>query len=133
MTSMIMFYDITNTALMTSDLLYITSHPLFRISHHFMYDIESTVSELTSTVSVSSHPPHWWHHSHYMNGITSSLFWHHIPYIYEIISTKYDITTLCVDDTTLSICVTSFALQVKLRRLYDPQTTVLMMSHPLQA
>ena len=58
MTSMIMFYDITNTALMTSDLLYITSHPLFRISHHFMYDIESTVSELTSTVSVSSHPPH---------------------------------------------------------------------------
>ena len=58
MTSMIMFYDITNTAFMTSDLLSMTSHPLFRKSHHFMYDIKSTVSDLTSTVSVSSHPPY---------------------------------------------------------------------------
>ena len=30
----------------TSDLLYMTSHPLFRTSHHFMYDIKSTVSDL---------------------------------------------------------------------------------------
>ena len=57
MTSMIMFYDITNTAFMTLDLLYMTSHPLFRTSHHFMYDIKSAVSDLTSTVSVSSHHP----------------------------------------------------------------------------
>ena len=56
MTSMIMFYDIANTAFMTSDLLALTSHPLFRKSHHFMYDINSAVSDLTSTVSVSSNP-----------------------------------------------------------------------------
>ena len=56
MKSMVMFYDLTNTAFMTSDLLYMTSLPLFRASHHFLYDIKSTVSDLTSTVSVSSHP-----------------------------------------------------------------------------
>ena len=73
MTSMIMFYDITNTALMTSVLLYMTSHPLFRTSHHIMYDSNYTVSDLRSTVSVSSHPLYWWHHSHYLDGITSSI------------------------------------------------------------
>ena len=73
MTSMIMFYDITNTAFMTSDFFSMTSHPLFRKSHHFMYDINSTLSDLTSTVSVSSNPSYRWHHSHYMNGITSSI------------------------------------------------------------
>ena len=33
-------------------------------SHHFMYDIKSAASDLTSIVSVSSHPPYWGHHSH---------------------------------------------------------------------
>ena len=47
--------------------------------------------------------------------------WHHIPYIYEIISTKYDITTLCVGDTTLGICVTSFPLQMTSHTLYHPK------------
>ena len=75
-TSMIMFYDITNTAFMTSDLLYMTSHPLFRISHHFMYDIKSTLSDLMSTVSVSSHPP-----------TSQPLYgWNHIQYFCDIIS-----------------------------------------------
>ena len=27
----------------------------------------------TSTASVSSHPTYWWHHSHYMEGITCSI------------------------------------------------------------
>ena len=44
--------------------------------------------------------------------------WHHIPCIYDIISTEYDITTLYVDDTTLGICVTSFALQMASHTLY---------------
>ena len=68
-----MFYDITNTAFPTSDLLYMTSHPLFRTSHHIRYDIKSTVSDLRSTVSVSSHPHYRWHHSHYMDGIHTGL------------------------------------------------------------
>ena len=63
----------SQTAFMTSDLLYITSHPLFRTWHNFMYDIMSTVSYLRSTESVSPHPHYWWHHSHYMDGITSSI------------------------------------------------------------
>ena len=33
MTSILNIYDITNTALMTSDLLYTTSHPWFMTSH----------------------------------------------------------------------------------------------------
>ena len=35
-----------------------------------------------------------------------------------MVSTKYDITTLCVNDTTLGMCVTSFALQMTSRTLY---------------
>ena len=113
-----MFYDITNTAFLTSDLLYMTSHPLFQASHHFTYDIKSTVSEVTSTVSVSSYPYYWWHHSHYMDGITSSIFVTSYPQIYDIICTKYDITTLSVNDNSLSIRVTSFALQMTSHPLY---------------
>ena len=116
-----MFYDITNTAFMTSGLLYMTSHPFFRISNHFMYDIKSTVSDVTSTVSVSSQTPYRWHHSHYMVVSHPVYMWHLFPYIYDIISTKYDITTLCVDDTTLGICVTSFPLQMTSRTLYHPK------------
>ena len=55
-TGMIMFYVITYTEIMTSDLLSMTSYPLSKTSHHFIYDIKSTVSVLTSTASVSSHP-----------------------------------------------------------------------------
>ena len=86
MTSILSIYEMINTAFMTSDLIYMTSHPLFRTSHHFMYEIMSTVSDLTSIVSVSSHPPYQWYHSHYMEGITSSIsvksytlyIWHNI-------------------------------------------------------
>ena len=56
MTSMIMFNVIKYKEFMTSDLLSMTSYPFFRTSHHFVYDIKSTVSVLTSTASVSSHP-----------------------------------------------------------------------------
>ena len=71
--------DLTATMCMTSYALHVTSHAQFRTSDHFMYDIRSTLSDLTSTVSMSSHPPYRWHHIHY---------------IYDIISTKYDSTTL---------------------------------------
>ena len=73
MTWMIMFYDIPYTEFMTSDFLSLTSYPLFRTSHHFIYDIKSTVSVLRSTASVSSHPTYRWHHSQYIEGITCSI------------------------------------------------------------
>ena len=56
-------YDITATIFMTSYALHMTFHPLFMTSHHFIYDIKSTISDITymipdlkSIVSVSSHP-----------------------------------------------------------------------------
>ena len=60
-------YDITATICMTSYALPMTSH-------HFMYDIRSTLSDLTSCVSLSSHPPYRWYYSHYMYDITSNIY-----------------------------------------------------------
>ena len=66
-------YDITASMCMTSYALHVTSHPQFRTSHHFMYDIRSTLSDLISTLSLSSHPLYWWYHSHSMYDLTSSI------------------------------------------------------------
>ena len=41
-----------------------------------------------------------------------------IHYIYDIIQTMYDNTKLCVDYTTLGICMTSFVLQKTSHPLY---------------
>ena len=79
-------YDIIATMCMTSFALHVTSHPQFSTSHQFMYEIRSTLSDLTSTVSLSPHPPYWWYHSHYMHDLTSSIsltshplyLWHNI-------------------------------------------------------
>ena len=78
--------EITATMCMISYALHETSHSQFRVSHHFMYDIRCTLSDLTSTVSLSSHPPYRWYHSHYMYDLTSSIsvtshplyLWHNI-------------------------------------------------------
>ena len=87
---------------MTASPLYLTSHPLFLTSrtlylcnHTHCYNITATLCMISDTVCML-HTRH---------------------YIYDIISTMYDNKTLCVVDTTLGICVTSFAL--------------LMISHPL--
>ena len=78
---------------------------------------------------------------------------HSIHYIYDIVPTKYEITNLYVDYTTLGICMTSFALQKPTHPLYlnkpqslwlhihfrreitppvsDIATTVSLLSHPL--
>ena len=44
--------------------------------------------------------------------------WYPIHYIYDILSTMYDNTTVCIVDTTLGICVISFALQMTSHPLY---------------
>ena len=72
MTWMNMFYDITYMEFMTSDFFSMTSYPLFRTSHHFMYDIKSTVSVLTSTASVSSNPGYQLYHTHSLYDTTHS-------------------------------------------------------------
>ena len=85
------------TFCMTSGPLYLTSLPLY-LCHHI-----HTIDDITATMCMTSHPVYLWHHIHY---------------IYVIISTKYDITTLCVDDATLGICMTSFALQMTTHPLF---------------
>ena len=78
-------YDITATMCMTS-YAHVTSHSQFRTTHHFMYDIRSTLSDLTSNISVSSHPHYRRYYSHSMYDLTSSIsvisyplyLWHNI-------------------------------------------------------
>ena len=79
-------YDITATMCMTSYALHVTTHPQCKTSYPFMYDIRSTLSDLTSTVFLSLNPSYRWYHSHYIYELTSSIFvtshplylWHNI-------------------------------------------------------
>ena len=93
------------TLFMTSCPLYLTSHPPYLTScplylcHH-----THSIEDITVTICMVSHPGYVWHHIHY---------------IYDIISTMLDITTLCVDDTTLGIGILSFALQMISHPLYN--------------
>ena len=85
------------TLCMTSDPLYLTSLPLY-LCHH-----THPINDSTATICLTSHLVYLWHHTHY---------------IYDIMSTRYDITTLCVDDTMLGICMTSFELQMTTHPLH---------------
>ena len=71
---------------MTSHTLY-HSKPQYLLCHiHFRHDITPPVSDIAPTVSLSSNPHYWGHHSHYIDGITSSIsvksyplcIWHNI-------------------------------------------------------
>ena len=44
-------YVITASICMTPYALHVTSHPLFTTPHHFTYDVKSTISNNTSTLS----------------------------------------------------------------------------------
>ena len=96
---------------------------------------------LTShSLCLTSCPLYLYHHIHSLNDITATLcmishtvyMWHPIHYVYDIISIMYDNTTWCVVDTTLGICMTSFALQMISLPLYHTKR-VFMMSHLLKA
>ena len=97
-------YVITASICMTPYALHMTSHPL----------------SLTSCILYLCN------HTHSFNDIKATLYiishrvymWHSIHYIYDIISTMYDNTTLCVVDSTLGICMTCFALQLISHPLY---------------
>ena len=133
-------YDITATICITSYALHMTSLPLFRTSHLFIYyikstvsDITSTISDLTSTLSVSSNQLYRWYHSHSMCAITPSIrvtsyqiyLYYHIHYVWHH-------NTVCSWDHTRHmydmVCPTDDIIS----RL-SHQTTIVMMSHPLQA
>ena len=155
-----MFYDITNTAFMTTDLLLMTSHPVFRISHHYMYDIESTVSDLMSTVYVSSHKWHthlyWciaismisqvcksshlahvWHHTnlHHITfthyDLKDHVLWFHKHCIHDIRSPLYDITSTLLDITPLYVWHQVHCTWHHVHWICVITPTLSMASHPL--
>ena len=120
--------------------LHMTSHPLIMTSHHFIYDVKcnisnitSSLSDLTSTVSVESHLLYQWYHSHPMydlsysiNGTSYPLYlWHHIHYVWQhnTVCGWYHTWHMCD-----IICTTD-----DITSTLSHQTTVFMMSHPLQA
>ena len=97
-------------------------------SHYAWYYTQSifdvTLNEpiLWQEVNVSDHSLYMYDTICTTYDITSTLYdinmWHPTHYIYVILSTMYDNTSLCVVDTTLSICVTSFSLQMISHTLY---------------
>ena len=74
------------------------------LSHH-----TKSIDDITATICMISHPL-------YVR--------HSILNIYDIVSTMYDMTMLCVDYTTLGLCMTSFVLQKTSNSLYhtNPQS-----------
>ena len=98
-------------------------HHIHSLGHH------TTLCMTSSPPDLTSRPLFLCHHNHPIDDITATIWmvshpvymWHRIPYIYDIISTKDDITTLCVDDTTLGICVTYFPLPMTSRTVYHPK------------
>ena len=95
-------------------------HHIHSLGHH------STLCMKSSPRYLTSRPLYLYHHTHHIDDITPTTWvilhpvypLHRIPSFSDIISTKYDITTLCVDVTTLGIYMTSFALQKPLHPLY---------------
>ena len=90
---------------------YLTSRPLYLCSH------PHSLNDITATLCIISHTVYMLHPIHY---------------IYDIISTMYDNTTLCVVDMTLGICVTSFALQMISHQLYHTKPQYLWLHMPFR-
>ena len=110
-----------------------SSHPLF-LWHHtrHMCGIVCIIQDITSSL-FDLKPPFLGHHTHYIrhpvhcichhtnsiNDITVTICMishpvyvrHDVHYIYDIVPTMYEITTLCVNYTSLHIFMTSFLLQ----------------------
>ena len=97
-------------------------HHIHSLGHH------TTLCMISSPLYLSSRPLHLCHHTQPIDDITATSWkllhavylWYHIPYGFDKISTKYDITPLCVDVTTLTlgIYLTSFAMPMISHPLY---------------
>ena len=99
------------TVFMTSSPLYLTSYPLYLTSLPlYLSNHTHSLSDITATLCMITHRVY---------------IWYPIHYIYDIIHTMYDNTTVCVFDTTLGICVTSFALEMIFHPLYHTKSQYL--------
>ena len=140
-------YFITAYICMTPYPLYMTSPPHFMASHHFIYDVKSTIcnitfplSDITSTVSMSSHPLSQWYHSHPMYDITYSIhvtsyplyLWHHIHYIRQqnTVCCWYHTRHMCDIICTTNDITSTLSHQTS---VYDVTSTKGMTSQPLHS
>ena len=89
--------------------LFMTSSPLCLILHPIYLTYVHCICVITPTLSMISQTPYVWSHIQYTCDILSSI-WYHILYVWQ--------HKLCVIDTTLGICVTSFALHMLSHPLY---------------
>ena len=133
-------YVITACICMTPYTPHMTSHPLFMKSHHFIYDVKFTISnitsslsDLTSTVSVWLHPLYQCYLSHPMYDLTNSIhvtsyalyLWYHIHYVLQH-------NTVCVWYHTWHMCDIICTTDV-ITSILSHRTTVFMISQLLQA
>ena len=89
-------------------------HHIHSLWHHILFMTSSPLYLTSYPVSLTSRSLYLCNHTHSFNDITATLcmishtvyMWHPIHDIYDIISTMYDNTTLCVFDTTLGILMT---------------------------
>ena len=117
MTSNPLFMHHTTLFMMLSP-LYLTSHPLYLTSHplylckltHSINDITATLYDITYHIHVISYPLYLWHPIHYVWQHNNVYCWYHTRHMCDIICTTDDITSPL-----------------------SHQTTVFIMSHPLQA
>ena len=94
---------------MTSYTFYMKSHRQFMISMLRTYDMTTTIFDIVSMLSLSSHPLYWWYHTNWIYEISFT--------IYDIISVVYNnIFTVFVTSQPLYLCLTP---------------TLSMISHPL--
>ena len=100
------------TLCMTSSPQYLTSRPLY-LCHHTHH-----IDDITATIWMVLHPVYLWHHIPYVFGKISAKVWHHNTLCW-CHHTRHMCDILCTaDDITYTL---------------SHQTTVFMMSHPLQS
>ena len=116
-------------------------HQISSLWHHIYSLGHNTTLCMTSCpLPLTSYPLYLCHHTHPIDDITTTTWkvlhpvylWHHIPYVFDKISTKCDITTLCFVVTTLAYVW--HPLHCRWHSIHSiTQTTIFMISHALQA
>ena len=118
--------------------VFMTKQPL--IWHHtlWMYDITPTISAITSTISMTSHPLYLWHHTLYMTSHPLHL-WHQTHSFYDITLTVSMAWNPTVFMTSHPLYMTSHLLCLwhlthyiwhHIHYIYDITCTMSMISHP---
>ena len=123
---------ITLTLFMTSHSSYVWHHLHYTRHHNLTFWPQDTILRTSHLLYYKSCPLYLCHHTNSIDDITATICMISLPvygrqsihYIFDIVPTMIDNTTLGVDYTTLGICMTSFVLQ-------KPSQPLSGSSHPL--